>query len=285
VDGPAVTPGPPDGGAAASSLLDRIANAVHAQVPVVNSVTAPMAVQPLDSGEGRRRRKARRAAARERRRRGLHPEKYRVEFAAWVGIPWRDRPIEARLADFAGATANAITRSAAWRHPLWENHRLLLDPAREAAEIAIGAYRVYCARRDLAAHAPPRSGEQSANDVALGAVRTGYQEKQAALDTAWQALVRRLAALDSYRQHLAEIGPVLAAADAATYLDGAHLGELIARVVTGGAGDDLVAADTERLAYEAEALARVLTQPPLGGPTPPPDTANPAVPPVTESSE
>lgn len=261
MDGAPVTASP--GPAGPASLLDRIASASYAAVPVVNSVpeyTAPPA------GDGWSARRARRQAARAERRRRRHPEKYRVDFSAWVAIPWRDRPIEARFADFADATGNAVLRSAAWRHPLLENHRLRLDPAREAADIAVGAYRIYCARRDLGAPPQQRFGQLPESEGALDdAVRASYQEKTVALDAAWQALVQRLDAFDAYRRHLDEIVPVLAAADIVQYLDGAHFGERVAQIVSGGASDEFAASDTQQLAHEAEALAQVLSQARRGG--------------------
>lgn len=261
MDAVPVMPDPPPGESPAALLLDRIAAAGYQQVPVVNSVAEPLPLPPPYSGDDRARRKALRRAARAERRRRRHPEKFRVEFSAWVAVPWRDRPVEARLADFAVATAEAVVRSAAWRHPLLEEHRVRLDPSREAADIAIGAYRIYCARRDLGAPPRQRFGDLPESDGALGdAVRASYQEKKAALDAAWQALVRRLAAFDAYRQHLAEIGPVLVAADTAAYLDGVPFGERVAQIVTAGASDDFAASDTGRLAHEAEALAQILTQ-------------------------
>lgn len=277
MDGPPVTPDPPAGATAVAELLGRIAAADYRQVPVVNAVAAPPAAPDHRSGS-----RARRRAARAARRRRRHPEKYRVEFTDWVAIPWRDRPIEARLADFARATGQAVQRSAAWRHPLLESHRLWLDPEREAAEIAIGAYRIYGVRCDL--DAPLRRPGQPAGAAAGpdGAAPAGYREKRAALDDAWLALVRRLAALDAYRQHLAEIAPELAAVDAAAYLDGAPIGELMAQVTTAGAGDELATSDTERLAAEAGALAQVLIrarqrQDPAGArlvPVAPPEVAS-----------
>lgn len=263
MDGAAEPPDPPSAVSRAESLLERIMAAGYAQVPVVNAVPAPP-----DVADRAGRWSLRRAARAEKRRR-RHPEKFRVEFTAWASLPWRDRPIEARLADFADATADAIARSAAWRHPLLESHRLRLDPAREAAEIAIGAYRIDRARHELAGPLHGRPG-------ALGAdAPAGCREKQAALDDAWHALIRRLAALDAYRQHLAEIGPALAAADAAEFLDGAHVSELMGRVTAGGAADEFVASDTERLAAEAAALGQILGRAPLGGQPAPPQSADP----------
>lgn len=253
---------------AVAPLLDRIAAAGYDEVPVVNAVAdpAPVPLPPLSGGGDRALRKALRQAARVERRRRRHPEKYRVDFTAWVGIPWRDRPIEARLADFAEATAGAVLRSAAWRHPLLEGHRLRLDPAREAADIAVNAYRIYCARRDLGAPPSRRFGQLPASEGALGdAVHASYQEKSSALDAAWQALVQRLAAFDGYRRHLDEMAPVLAAADTVQHLDGAHFGQQVAQIVSGGAQDEFAASDTSALAYEAEALTQVLNQAQRGG--------------------
>lgn len=260
MDAAAVPPDAPTGLPSVGVLLDRIAAADYQQVPVVNSVVEPPPlIGPHPEGWGRR--TARRRAAWAERRRRKHPEKYRVEFAAWAPIPWRDRPIEARLADYAQATAGAVTRCAAWRHPMLEGHRLLLDPAREGAEIALGAYRVYLARRELAE--PLRPGPDApavAVDALDAAARAGYGASRAALEEAWRALLRRLAALDDYRRRLEAIGPELAAADAAESLTGTRLSDMVGRAVTAGVGDDLAAADTDRLAREAEALGEMLAQ-------------------------
>lgn len=269
MDGVPLTPSPEP--AAPPSLLDRIVAAGYAEVPVINSVpgtSAPLPV-PWVAGDGWAARRARRRATRAERRRQRHPEKYRVEFTAWVRIPWRDRPIEARLADFADATAEAILRSAAWRHPLLENHRLQLDPAREAGDIAIGAYRIYEARRDLGTSPGQRIGQLPEGEGGLAdAVLAGYQEKVAALDAAWQALVLRLAAFDTYRHHLDDLAPVLAAADTVQHLDGADFGERVSQIVSGGASDEFAAADTGLLAHEVEALTQVLGQAGRGSRTP-----------------
>lgn len=260
MDAAGVSPDSPTGLPSAGVLLDRIAAADYRQVPVVNSVVEP---PPLIAPHpnGRARRKALRRAARAERLRRKHPEKFRVEFAEWAAIPWRDRPIEARLADYANATAEAIERCAAWRHPMLEGHRLLLDPEREAAEIALGAYRVHLARRDLAE--PLRPGPDApavAVDALDPGVQAGYGANQAALEEAWRSLLRRLAALDDYRQRLESIGPELAAADAAEGLTGTRVSDMVGRAVTAGVGDELAAGDTDRLAREAEALGQVLAR-------------------------
>lgn len=243
---------PPGDSVSQDVFLRRIVTSGYDVVPVVNSVLQFDAPAPFPdpSVTGRAavkaRRKAARRAAKEAERRRRHPERYQVNFSDWVAIPWRDRPVEARLGDYAMATAKAIIASPAWRDPVLDEHRLRLDPVQEASRIAVAAYQVYQVRAELGA--PPTAdglGETLA-DV--------YAEKKTAVDGAFAAVVTRAAVLDSYRQRLAELDGVVRALARLRQLDSERFGQQLGDLLTTAAGSELAADATELLDAEASAV-------------------------------
>lgn len=249
--------------AARVSLLAQIAAAGYDEIPVVNSVPEPWAPEPIPMvatsadrrtrrAVARARRKALRVARRSARKRARHPEKFRVTFAHWVAIPWRDRPIEARLSDYAQHLADAIERSIAWRDPLLEDHRIRLDPSRAAAEIGVSAYRLFEIGLQL--------GERPEGDASsvLEDARATYDAHRASTRSAWNALVDRVLALDAYRDRLIALEPIVRAAETARRLDGARLDRAVAALFSDAARSELASSDTVDLGENVEALAWTL---------------------------
>ncbi len=235
---------------ARSRILRRLDTTVRDRVPVINFVTAPVAVPSTPpTGGWWARWRWRRARRRAERRASHHPEKRRVEFAGWAAIPWRDRPREARLVDVAHDIVTQILACPAWRHPMLDTQRLRLDPQRELADIALSAYELYRIRRQLG----PRPGGAAGSEIAARA--------QAAVDTAgtapeavWESLLDRVAALDSYRAHLEGLTPLVAAWRALGDAERLELGGDMAALYTASARHELAGAQTRELTDEVEGI-------------------------------
>ncbi len=236
------------------AILDRIRHTVADGVTVVNHVTGPASIPSPEPPSGWRARRRWRAARRTARRRARSPERSRIEFTEWATLPWRDRPDEARLADVARDIADTIQTSPAWRHRLLDEHGVRLDAGREAADIACSAYRLYGLRRQLSA----RPSSSDGNPVIAGA-RLRYDQDMAPIQQTWWSLVDRVATLDSYRRHLDELVPVLAALDTLDRLDDIDTSGDLAGLFTATARNELAADDVRRLTDGVDGIHRTVT--------------------------
>lgn len=220
-----------------AEVLEHIRTAFADGIPVVNYVYVTNLSAPADPPPGNRRRS--------------RPTD-RIEFTGWVAIPWRDRPMEARLADVAHAIGAQIGRSPAWRHTLLDTQRVRLDPTREAADIAYAAYRLYRLRLELG---PRPAGP--ANPV-LAQAQQLFDQHFAALEMGWLSLVDRVATLASYRAHLAELAPILAAQATVHRLTDVRLDSDMTSVFADTARNELASADTRDLQDGVDGLGGAL---------------------------
>lgn len=234
---------------ARAALLARVNAVTFAEAPVVNSVPDPNPAEflvPAPAGAGWAARRAaarlRRAAARLARRRKRYPEKFRVDFTEWVAVPWRDRPVEARLADYAHAIASSIERSPAWRGPDLDDLRVRLDPRLEAAEVAVAAYRLFEVRTQL--------GDRptgTPND-ALAHAQSLYDEHADGVRTAWSSLLDRVAAFAHYRDQLGDLASLTSAYAAIRHLSESGLATDVSALYADSARNEFASDDARDLA-------------------------------------
>lgn len=237
---PAPTPAPdPEREAGRALVLRRIGTALADGIPVINYVSVAHLSAPPDPRDL--------PAGRRRPRAGD-----RVEFPAWVAIPWRDRPMEARLADVAHVIGAQIGRNPAWRHTLLDTQRVRLDPTREAADIGYAAYRLYRLRLELG---PRPAGPP--NPV-LAQAQALFDEHFSALEMAWLSLVDRVATLSSYSAHLAELAPILAAQATIHRLADVRLDSDLTTLYADTARNELASADTRDLRDDVDGIGGAL---------------------------
>ncbi|MBM4653962.1 hypothetical protein GS640_00165 [Rhodococcus hoagii] len=142
---------------------------------------------------------------------------------------------EYRLAEYAAALAQRIAHSPAWASNFLESHRIELNYREELRDITIHAHRLRAIYLELGE--PPRGDTPQAVRA-----RDRFDKASAPLEVIWRALVRRVAALESFTLHLAELDTQLAnmeAVERATSLED-RIGNLLASAVS----DEFAAAHT-----------------------------------------
>ncbi|MEO7126129.1 MAG: hypothetical protein ABI382_01755 [Nakamurella sp.] len=187
------------------------------------------------------------------RRRASRPSQTRIEFREWVGLPWRDRPDEARLADVASELGRAITHHPAWNHSLLENQRVQFEPAREVADIACSAYQLYLLRRSVG----KSPGGSISSEVA--AAQAAFEARLESWQVAWDSLVDRAAELYNYEIHLDRLAPILAATDAAARLETDPVLSAESAAINAAALNELVTNEMRALSAGVDGIRDSLT--------------------------
>lgn len=197
------------------------------------------------------------------RLRASRPSQARIEFRKWVGLPWRDRPDEARLADVASKIGRTIAHHPAWVHSLLESQRVQFDPVRDVADIACAAYRLYLLRRSVGQRPGGPSGPEvaaSAPDVA--AAQASFDARMGSWQVAWDSLVDRVAALYDYQIQLDRLAPILAVSDTAHRLEGAPMLSAESAAFAASALSEMATEETRSLSAGVDGIRDSLTASP-----------------------
>ncbi len=121
-----------------------------------------------------------------------------VSFDEWNHSAGPALPREARAAGFAAEITAAIVSSQAWQSDYTEIHRMRLRPAEELRQICLTLRDISDLRRQFGS--TPAVGTDASQ---------WWQHGTGQLDSAWESMVDRLAALDEYRRAVDDLaGPL-----------------------------------------------------------------------------
>lgn len=157
---------------------------------------------------------------------------------------------EVALASIAATQIHAITTSAAWDSGYLDLGRAVLDPDAELAEIRTFAGELHTMRSRLGT-AP------TGNSLAAAQARAHHAERRSELDTVFDSLVERVAALHHYANVLAALSDTITALDSIEQSRAA--GDDIATLAAQLGANDLATDRYDRLTADATALRAEIT--------------------------
>lgn len=162
---------------------------------------------------------------------------------AMPGQPAAGISIEGQLVAVATVTARGVQASRAWHSTHLDLHRVRLDLAEEARQLADRAARLHRARRELGPRPQPDS-------PGLAHVAALWDQQTRTADRIQGVLAERVEALIRYRQHLDLLSRELTALD---MVAGGSVSEQLADLLAGSVADRQATEHLRELTAEARA--------------------------------